>query len=146
MQGSLVIIEDEPDIAILLATHFAQEGFGVTTAPDGPAGVRAIQEQHPRLILLDLLLPEMSGWEVVQHLKDDLNTYAIPIIVLSAVSTPEERIRLLEAGVDDFIVKPCSVKEVIARARAVLRRSEWRPEPRRGREATDGEHDDPHRG
>ncbi len=146
MQGSLVIIEDEPDIATLLARCFTEEGFRVTTAVDGHAGIRAVQAHRPRLILLDLLLPQITGWEVVRLLKDDLSTHTIPIIVLSAVSTAEDRIRLLEAGVDDFIVKPCSVKEVMARARAVLRRSAWRLEPPGGREATDGERYDPHRG
>ncbi len=145
MQGSLVIIEDEPDIAALLARRFAEEGFHVTTAADGRTGIQAVQAHRPRLILLDLLLPQMTGWEVVRLLKDDLSTHIIPIIVLSAVSTSEDRIRLLEAGVDEFIVKPCSIKEVLARARAVLRRSAWRPELAGGREATDGEPDDPHR-
>ncbi len=145
MQGSLVIIEDEPDIATLLARRFAEEGFRVTTAADGRAGIQAVQTHRPRLILLDLLLPQMTGWEVDGLLKDDLKTYAIPIIVLSAVSTAEDRIRLLEAGVDDFIVKPCSIKEVMARARAVLRRSAWPQNPPGGREAIDGEPDDPHR-
>ncbi len=117
----------------------------MTTATDGHSGVRAVQAHRPRLILLDLLLPQVTGWDVVRFLKDDLSTHTTPIIVLSAVSTSEDRIRLLEAGVDDFIVKPCSIKEVLARARAVLRRSAWRPEPAGGREAIDGEPHDPHR-
>ncbi len=146
MRGSLVIIEDEPDIAALLATRFAGEGFRVIATADGASGLRAVEAHHPRLILLDLLLPEMSDWEIVRLLKDNLSTHAIPIIILSVVSTPGERIRLLEAGVADFIVKPCSIKEVIARAWAVLRRSEWRAEVPGAREAAHEECHDPHRG
>ncbi len=146
VQGSLVIIEDEPDIAVLLATRFAGEGFRVIAAADGPSGVRAVEAHHPRLVLLDLLLPEMNGWEVVRLLKDNLSTHAVPIIILSAVSTLDDRIRLLEAGVADFIVKPCSIKAVIARAWAVLRRIEWRAEVPGAREVAHEECHDPHRG
>ncbi len=146
VQGSLVIIEDEPDIAALLATRFAQEGFRVIAASDGSTGIRVVETHRPRLVILDLMLPEMTGWEVVRHLKDNLSTQVIPIIVVSAANTPDARVRLLEAGVEDFIAKPCSVREVIARARAVLRRSEWHPETPEGREMTYGERHDPHRG
>ena len=120
----IVIIEDEPDIANLLAMRFGSEGFGVSTASDGRAGLHAIHLNHPDLILHDLLLPTMSGWEVCRSLKANLATQRIPIIVVSAVGNPADRIALLEMGVDDFIVKPCSVKEVVARSRAVLRRAE----------------------
>ncbi len=120
----IVIIEDEPDIANLLAMRFGSEGFGVSTASDGRAGLHAIHLYHPDLVLLDLLLPTMNGWEVCRSLKANLATHRIPIIVVSAVGSPADRIALLEMGVDDFIVKPCSVKEVVARARAVLRRTE----------------------
>jgi two-component system, OmpR family, phosphate regulon response regulator PhoB len=120
----VVIIEDEPDIANLLARRFASEGFRVATATDGRAGLHAVHLYHPDLILLDLLLPTMSGWEVCRSLKANLATHDIPVIIVSAIGSPEDRIALLEMGVDDFIVKPCSVKEVVARARAVLRRAE----------------------
>ena len=120
----VVIIEDEPDIANLLARRFASEGFGVATATDGRAGLHAVHLDHPDLILLDLLLPAMNGWEVCRSLKANLATQDIPVIIVSAIGSPEDRIALLEMGVDDFIVKPCSVKEVVARARAVLRRAE----------------------
>lgn len=120
----VVIIEDEPDIANLLARRFASEGFGVATATDGRAGLHAVHLYRPNLILLDLLLPGVSGWEVCRSLKANLATRDIPVIIVSAIGSPEDRIALLEMGVDDFIVKPCSVKEVVARARAVLRRAE----------------------
>ena len=123
----VIIIEDEPDIANLLAHRFGSEGFRVATASDGRAGLHAVHLYHPDLILLDLLLPTMNGWEVCRTLKADLATQDIPIIIVSAVGSAQDRIALLEMGVDDFIVKPCSVQEVVARARAVLRRAErWR--------------------
>jgi DNA-binding response OmpR family regulator len=120
----VVIIEDEPDIANLLARRFASEGFRVATATDGQAGLHAVHLYRPDLILLDLLLPGVNGWEVCRSLKANLATQDIPVIIVSAIGSPEDRIALLEMGVDDFIVKPCSVKEVVARSRAVLRRAE----------------------
>jgi two-component system phosphate regulon response regulator PhoB len=129
----VVIIEDEPDIANLLAHRFRSEGFQVATADDGRAGLQAVHLYRPDLILLDLLLPTMNGWEVCRSLRDDLATQDIPIIVVSAVGSTQDRVALLEMGVDDFIVKPCSVQEVVARARAVLRRAErWRVAGREG--------------
>jgi DNA-binding response OmpR family regulator len=120
----VVIIEDESDIANLLARRFASEGFRVATATDGQAGLHAVHLCRPDLILLDLLLPGVNGWEVCRCLKANLATQDIPVIIVSAIGSPEDRIALLEMGVDDFIVKPCSVKEVVARSRAVLRRAE----------------------
>ena len=129
----VVIIEDEPDIANLLAHRFGSEGFRVAMASDGRAGLHAVHTHCPDLILLDLLLPTMNGWEVCRSLKADLATQDIPIVVVSAVGSAQDRIALLEMGVDDFIVKPCSVQEVVARARAVLRRAErWRVPGREG--------------
>ena len=120
----IVIIEDEPDIAQLLACRFGSEGFSVATATDGCAGLHAVHLKRPDLIILDLLLPAMNGWEVCRSLKSNMATHDIPVIIVSAIGSSEDRIALLEMGVDDFIVKPCSVKEVVARARAVLRRAE----------------------
>ncbi|MFI5338508.1 MAG: response regulator transcription factor [Candidatus Methylomirabilales bacterium] len=120
----VVIIEDEPDIANLLARRFGSEGFRVATANDGRAGLHAVHLSRPDLIILDLLLPTMNGWEVCRSLKANLATQNIPVIIVSAIGSPADRIALLEMGVDDFIGKPCSVKEVVARARAVLRRTE----------------------
>jgi DNA-binding response OmpR family regulator len=119
----VTIIEDEADIAGLLAHCFACEGFQVTTARDGDAGLEVIHRHRPDLVILDLMLPAMSGWDVFSSLKADRTTQEIPVVVLSANSDVGNRIGLLEAGVDDYIVKPCSVREVIARSRAVLRRT-----------------------
>jgi len=120
----VAIIEDEADIAGLLAHCFACEGFQVMTARDGDVGWDVIRRHRPDLIVLDLMLPNMSGWEVFRSMKANRSLQNIPVVVLSANSDVANRISLLEEGVDDYIVKPCSVREVIARARAVLRRGE----------------------
>jgi DNA-binding response OmpR family regulator len=118
----IAIIEDEADISSLLAHCFACEGFQVTTAGDGTVGLDLVRRFRPDLVILDLWLPHLSGWDVFRALKVGEETCQIPVVILSANGDVTNRIRLLEAGVDDYIVKPCSVREVIARSRAVLRR------------------------
>ena len=119
----IAIIEDETDIANLLAHCFACEGFEVSTPCDGLVGLDVIRRVRPDLVILDLFLPRLNGRQVFRALKSDLDTKEIPIVVLSANGDVANRINLLEEGVDDYIVKPCSVREVIARSRAVLRRT-----------------------
>lgn len=119
----IAIIEDETDIANLLAHCFACEGFEVSTPCDGLVGLDVIRRVRPDLVILDLFLPRLNGRQVFCALKSDLDTKEIPIVVLSANGDVANRINLLEEGVDDYIVKPCSVREVIARSRAVLRRT-----------------------
>lgn len=138
----VAIIEDEADIAGLLAHCFACEGFQVMTARDGEVGLDVIQRHRPDLIVLDLMLPRMSGWDVFRYMKSDRSLQNIPVVVLSANSDVANRISLLQAGVDDYIVKPCSVREVIARSRAALRRGEGSSP---GREAHDTHRHDPDR-
>jgi DNA-binding response OmpR family regulator len=116
----ITIIEDESDIAGLLAHCFACEGFQVTTAGDGETGLSLVRLGRPDVVLLDLLLPHMSGWEVFRALRAGQETARIPILILTAI--PADRVRLLDSGAADYILKPCGVKEVIARVRAVLRR------------------------
>jgi DNA-binding response OmpR family regulator len=128
----VTIIEDEADIAGLLAHCFACDGFQVTTAGDGQRGLELVRLHNPDLVILDLLLPNLSGWEVFRLLKANPQIGKTPVIILSANSDMKDRINLLEAGVDDFIVKPCSVREVIARSRAVLRRTGWAVATREG--------------
>ena len=119
----IAIIEDEPDISNLLGHCFTCEGFRVTIAHDGPAGLDIVRRLGPDLVILDLFLPHLSGWEVFDSLKAGEETRAIPVVVLSANGDVANRISLLEAGADDYIVKPCSMREVVARSRAVLRRT-----------------------
>ena len=128
----VAIIEDESDIAGLLAHCFACEGFQVTSAGDGRVGLDLVHLHNPDLIILDLLLPNQSGWEVFRSIKASLEIEKTPVIILSANSDVKDRVNLLEAGVDDYIVKPCSVREVIARSRAVPRRTGWAAAKREG--------------
>lgn len=120
----IAIVEDEADIAGLLAHCFACEGFEVTTARDGNTGLEMIHRNRPDLVILDLMLPHLSGGEIFHSMRANPDLERIPVVVLSANSDVANRIRLLEEGVDDYIVKPCGVREVIARSRAVLRRAE----------------------
>jgi len=119
----VAIIEDEPDISNLLGHCFTSEGFQVTIAHDGPTGLDMVRRLGPDLVILDLFLPHLSGWDVFDSLKAREETRVIPIVVLSANGDVANRISLLEAGADDYIVKPCSMREVVARSRAVLRRT-----------------------
>ena len=119
----IAIIEDETDIANLLAPCFACEGFEVSTAADGLVGLDVVRRVRPDLVILDLFLPRLNSQQVFRALKADRDTQEIPVVVVSANGDVTNRISLLEEGVDDYIVKPCSVREVIARSRAVLRRT-----------------------
>jgi two-component system, OmpR family, alkaline phosphatase synthesis response regulator PhoP len=126
MLQNILIIEDEPDIAESLRYNFEREKFKVLIAESGEKGLRfALDEQiSPSLIILDLMLPGMSGMELCRRLRREPATRKTPIIMLTAKVTEADKIAGLEIGADDYIVKPFSVKEVLARVRAVLRRTD----------------------
>lgn len=126
MLQNILIVEDEPDIAESLKYNFEREGFKVLLAESGEKGLRlALDEQvSPSLIILDLMLPGMSGLELCRRLRREPETRKTPIIMLTAKVTEADKIAGLEIGADDYIVKPFSVKEVVARVRAVLRRTD----------------------
>jgi len=122
----ILIIEDDADIAESLHYNFKREGFRPVIAESGEKGLRfALDKKHPpSLIVLDLMLPGMSGMELCRRLRRESLTEKTPIIMLTAKAAETDKIAGLELGADDYIVKPFSVKEVIARVRAVLRRVE----------------------
>ena len=126
MLQNILIVEDEPDIAESLKYNFEREGFRVLIAESGEKGLRlALDEQvSPSLMILDLMLPGMSGLELCRRLRREPATRKTPIIMLTAKVTEADKIAGLEIGADDYIVKPFSVKEVVARVRAVLRRTD----------------------
>lgn len=126
MPQSILIVEDDNDIAESLVYNLKREGFRTTVAESGEKGLRlALDERSaPSLILLDLMLPGMSGTELCRRLRREGSTEKIPIIMLTAKASESDKISGLELGADDYIVKPFSTKEVIARVRAVLRRIE----------------------
>jgi DNA-binding response OmpR family regulator len=122
----ILIIEDDADIAESLQYNFKREGFRPVIAESGEKGLRlALDEKNPpSLIILDLMLPGMSGMELCRRLRREPLTEKTPIIMLTAKAAEIDKIAGLELGADDYIVKPFSVKEVVARVRAVLRRVE----------------------
>lgn len=132
MSQNILIIEDDADIAESLHYNFKREGFRATIAESGEKGLRlALDEKTtPSLIILDLMLPGMSGMELCRRLRREPVTEGTPVIMLTAKAAEGDKIAGLDTGADDYIVKPFSVKEVIARVRAVLRRSEKEGVPR----------------
>jgi two-component system, OmpR family, alkaline phosphatase synthesis response regulator PhoP len=124
MNERILIIEDDPDIAESLTYNLKREGFHVLVAHSGEQGFRmAIDPQStPSLIVLDLMLPGMNGSEVCERLRRKPETEKIPIIILTAKASEADKIAGLDLGADDYMTKPFSVKELIARIRAVLRR------------------------
>lgn len=132
MQQSILIVEDDSDIAEGLHYNLKREGFRPTIAESGEQGLRiALDEKtSPALILLDIMLPGMSGMELCRRLRREPLTENTPVIMLTARAAEGEKIAGLDIGADDYIVKPFSVKEVIARVRAVLRRAEKEESPK----------------
>lgn len=132
MLQNILIVEDDADIAESLHYNFKREGFRVSVAESGEKGLRLAldEKQTPSLVILDLMLPGMSGMELCRRLRREALTERTPIIMLTAKAAETDKIAGLDLGADDYIVKPFSVKEVIARVRAVLRRAEKDASPK----------------
>ncbi|MEO6061874.1 MAG: response regulator transcription factor [Thermoflexales bacterium] len=118
---TILVVDDEPRIAQIASDYLARAGFAVVTAGDGEAALKALAERAPDLVILDLGLPGMDGLDVTRETR---KRSQVPIIMLTARSDESDRLVGLELGADDYIVKPFSPKELVARVRAVLRRSE----------------------
>jgi DNA-binding response OmpR family regulator len=116
----VLVVDDEPMVRDVLARYLSQDGFEVTEAADGRTALERIAEQAPDLVVLDLMLPEIDGYEVLRDLRASSPT---PVIMLTARGEETDRIVGLELGADDYITKPFSPREVVARVRAVLRRT-----------------------
>ena len=127
MSSRVLIVEDEPDIRALVVHHLKREGYQVSAASSGEEALRQVQAAPPDLVLLDLMMPAMDGLEVCRRLRQDPATAMLPIVMLTAKGDEVDRVLGLEIGADDYVVKPFSPKELLARFRAVLRRS--RPAP-----------------
>jgi two-component system, OmpR family, phosphate regulon response regulator PhoB len=121
-QPRVLLVEDEPAQRTVLAYNLEAEGFAVTQADNGEDAMVLVDEEDPDIIILDWMMPKVSGIEVCRRLKMRPDTRAIPIIMLSARAEEVDRIRGLETGADDYVIKPYSVLELMARARAQLRR------------------------
>lgn len=118
----VLIVEDEPAQMEVLSYNLGSEGFRLVTAKDGDEALLVVEEQRPDVIILDWMLPNMSGIEVCRQLKARSQTKSIPILMLTARGDETDRVRGLETGADDYVVKPYSVNELIARVRGLLRR------------------------
>lgn len=120
MSNKALIIEDDENIAELLRLYLKKDGFTVLHAKDGGSGVRLAKEENPVIVLLDIMLPVLDGWQVCGKIREFSE---VPIIMLTAKGETDDRVSGLEMGADDYIVKPFEIKELLARVRAVLRRS-----------------------
>jgi len=117
---TILVVEDEPEIAALLRSYLERDGHRVVAAADGEAALREVETATPDLVVLDLMLPRLDGWEVSRRIR---SLMPVPIIMLTARDREEDKIRGLELGADDYVTKPFSPREVVARVRAVLRRN-----------------------
>src|SRR5258708_1213979 len=120
-RGTILVVDDEPNIADLIELYLTREGFRVVKAATGEAGVRAVAEHRPRLVVLDVGLPDVDGLEVCRRLRQ---TSTLPVIFLTARDSEVDRVVGLELGADDYVTKPFSPPELVARVKAVLRRTD----------------------
>src|SRR2546423_1092020 len=121
MARSILVVEDEPTLRDTLAEALESDGFAVRTAADGPAAVASFREAQPDLVLLDLMLPGMSGIDVTRVLRAESS---VPIVMLTARDSEVDRVVGLELGADDYVTKPFSLRELSARIRAIFRRTD----------------------
>jgi phosphate regulon transcriptional regulator PhoB len=120
----ILIVEDEPDIRKLVNYNLAQERFKVLEAEDGEQGLKIVQRDKPDLVILDLMLPGLSGMELCKILRERSETERLPVLMLTAKAGEADRVVGLEMGADDYLTKPFSPRELVARVRAILRRVE----------------------
>src|SRR5574337_94236 len=121
----ILIVEDEPAMVSGLRDNFEFEGYDVITAPDGVAGLNRALDESPDLVVLDVMMPRMSGLDVCKQLK--VKKPALPIIMLTARGQEVDKVVGLELGADDYVTKPFSIRELLARVKAVLRRAKTLP-------------------
>ncbi len=120
--SKILIIEDEPDMILGLKDNFEFEGYEVSTASDGAAGLERARSEKPDLVILDIMLPRLSGLEVCKALRGE--GFTAPIVMLTARGQEIDKVVGLELGADDYVTKPFSIRELLARVRAILRRTE----------------------
>jgi len=118
----ILVVDDEPDIIALVAYHLVKHGYRVSTASDGNEAVRAAKQELPALIILDLMLPGKSGYDVLEELRANPATHETAVLMLTARKDEEDRIRGLALGADDYLTKPFSPQELVLRIAAILRR------------------------
>jgi DNA-binding response OmpR family regulator len=124
---TILVVEDEADLADLVRYNLEKEGFRVVTAPDGEKALERIRSSPPALVVLDLLLPKLDGLAVCREMRKDPRTQAVPVLMLTARSEEMDKLAGFEAGADDYLTKPFSPRELVARVKALLRRREPLP-------------------
>jgi signal transduction histidine kinase len=122
MQETILIVEDEEDVAEMIRYNLEKESYRTVVAYSGAEALKAAEAHAPDLVLLDILLPDLSGWEVCRILRDSTENHSIPIVMLTALSSEEARIKGLTLGADDFVTKPFSIKELLLRIRNMIDR------------------------
>jgi two-component system alkaline phosphatase synthesis response regulator PhoP len=132
-QGTILVVDDEPHIIELATLYLENEGYRVISADDGAQALRQIEAERPALVILDLMLPEMDGWEVCRQVRASSN---LPIIMLTARSDDVDKVVGLELGADDYVTKPFNPRELVARVKAVLRRADAPSAPGAGAEGS----------
>ncbi len=125
MGRKILVVDDEAVLVETIAYNLEQAGYQVTTAADGASALLAAQRETPDLIILDIMLPEMDGLEVCRQLRRESNTATTPIMMLTAKGDEIDKVVGLEVGADDYVTKPFGRRELLARVRALLRRSEY---------------------
>jgi len=131
--GSVLVVEDEQDVAELLRYNLTKEGYEVALVGNGADALKRARETRPEVILLDIMVPQLNGWEVCRRLKQDRETRAIPVIMVTGRVEEGDKVLGFEMGADDYVTKPFSPRELVARVRAVVRRG-------KGVESTDRKH------
>jgi DNA-binding response OmpR family regulator len=123
MAPSVLVIDDKADLVRLLEYNFSKAGYQVLTAASGEKGLATAQKEAPDVVLLDVLMPGLDGWEVCRRLRQDLSTSSLPVIMLTAKAAEEDRVLGLELGADDYVTKPFGVRELLLRVKSLLGRS-----------------------
>jgi len=131
--GRVLVIEDEPDVAALIRYNLSKGGYEVRLSTNGADALRHAREARPDVILLDLMVPQLNGWEVCRRLRQDEDTRSIPVIMVTGRTEEGDKVLGFEMGADDYVTKPFSPREFVARIRAVMRRGQQAG----GREAKD---------
>ena len=120
--GRVLLVEDEQDVAELIRYNLAKEGYDVVLTANGAEALRLARERQPDVVLLDIMVPQLNGWEVCRRLKKDSELSAIPVIMVTGRVEEGDKVLGFEVGADDYVTKPFSPRELIARIRAVVRR------------------------
>lgn len=128
MSNKILVVDDEENIVELVKFNLENEGYQVITAYDGEEALKKVEEVHPNLIILDLMLPKLDGFDVCRQIRKDSKLSKIPIIMLSAKGEEIDKILGLELGADDYVTKPFSPRELLARVKAILRRAKKKGE------------------